>query len=367
MRTLSFIAGTIGTLTLVVAMVQSMLISRSNRNVISTVVNAVVRFVSRAPLPLMRSYVARDRWLSFAAPITLLVQLTLYAALFILALGLMVWGTTDLSLRDALFQSGSTFTTLGIVQPVNDASTVISFLAAFLGLVVVAVFIGYLLGLNALYNAREAVMARLATFAGDPAWGPEVLARANRIGRPLGQEPDAATLLDWISQLRLNEVMNPALSGFRSASPNRHWMVSLLAALDAVALRLALGASSDIPADVQVLIEGAHTLHTCVNVSHQNWRVERHILDVVHGREFSQSAALADDEWAHGWSELRAANVVAQADEAGVRQRFEALRWAYAEHAHTLAERFYAVRAPWSGDRTPATPVVSPLRAAEAD
>lgn len=366
MRSVVFVLGCIGTFGLVFAMVQSMLISRSSRNFISNGVNGIVKAFAQLPLRLIRSYEARDRWLSTAAPGALLLQLTVYAVLFIFTLGLMVWGSSELSFANAIYQAGSTFTTLGIVLPVTPVSTAVTFLAAFLGLVVVAVFIGYLLAMYGMYSDREATMARLSTFAGEPAWGPEFLARANRIGRPLGQEPDSAVVLDWVSQLRLNQVMNPVLSQFRSPSPNRHWIITLLAALDAVALRLALGESVDIPSDIQLITEGSLTLGLCDGVREHNWTIERQVLGAV--REpvpASHPHTLTDDEWSAGWSELLAGGLQPQVAEAEVRARFELLRACYYGHAQALSRRLHAVRAPWSGERDFAAPVVWPMLSAK--
>ncbi|MFM8352650.1 MAG: hypothetical protein ACKN9D_16490, partial [Actinomycetales bacterium] len=143
LRTASLIVGIVLTTGVVFTMVQSLLIPRVRRRPVARLDLAVVDFIVRRPLSLIRTYAAQDRWLSGAAALALLLQLVVYVTLLILTLGLVVFGSSPLSLGDSLYQSGATVTTLGIVQPVDDASTVVCFIAAFLGLVVIAVFIGY--------------------------------------------------------------------------------------------------------------------------------------------------------------------------------------------------------------------------------
>ena len=364
MRLLLFILGVVGTLVLVSAMVQSMLITRNSRNWISRGVSGAITGLAKLPLRLFRTYGGQDRWLSGLAPATLLILLTVYGIGFIVTLGMAVWGSTDLDVWGSLYQSGSTFTTLGIVEPTYATSAVISFVGAFLGLVVVAVFIGYLMALYGMYSSREAVMARLSTYAGEPAWGPEFLARAAVIGRPLNEAPKVDVMLSWVSELRLNQEMNPILASFRSTSPARHWTVSVLAAMDAVALRLALDLSTDIPADIQLLTQGTLTLSCIRGEPAANWTVERHLVKVVRGRSTeSVIATLSDEEWTSGWNEMSHAGVRSKLSENKVRSRFDGMRILYVEHAYALAKRHHAVRAPWSGPRKPDTEVLWPMRA----
>lgn len=364
MRAFVFILGVIGTLALVAAMVQSMLITRNSKNWISIGVTAVIRSIAMLPLKWFRTYKARDRWLSGVAPATMLVLLTVYGVLLIFTLGLAMWGCTDLDWTQAMYEAGSTFTTLGIVEKVNTSSAIVSFVAAFLGLVVIAVFIGYLMAMYGMYSTRESVMSRLATFAGDPAWGPEYLARAAALHRSIGTAPSTDVLIDWVSAMRLNQEMNPVLMQFRSMSPERHWVVSLLAAMDAVSLRLVMKQSDNVPADIQFLTQAAGTLASLNGAHAANWELERHIFNVIRGERLDDVVpSLTNDEWQTGWDEMHAAGVRTGLSSEHVRERFELIRSTYAANAYALATRYHAIRAPWSGERSPATPVVSPMSA----
>lgn len=170
MRAVAAVLGVLSTLWVLKAMVQDMLVPRGTRALLARTLSASVNGVSRAPLSVLRTYGAQDRWIAGAAPASVLLQLVVYFTLVILTMGLVMYGVTDLSLGQSMYQSGASVTTLGMVEPVDDAGEVASFVAAFLGLVVVAVFIGNLMALYGAYVARESQMARLALLAGQPPW-----------------------------------------------------------------------------------------------------------------------------------------------------------------------------------------------------
>ena len=81
------------------------------------------------------------------------------------------------SLTEAMRLSGSSMFTLGFVVPQDAAPTVLVFLAAASGLVIVALLIAYLPALYSAFNRRETLVTMLDARGGSPAWGPEVLAR----------------------------------------------------------------------------------------------------------------------------------------------------------------------------------------------
>lgn len=365
-RLVALVAGIGLTGWVLVGLLTVMLVPRNPRSVVSRSVIAGVWAITKMPIPLMRSYRVQDRWLACAAPITILLQLAVFAVGLILTLGLVVYGTTNLSIVDSMYQSGATFTTLGIVEPVNSASAITTFVAAFLGLVVIAVFIGYLMALYGSYSDREEQMALLSQVAGEPAWAPEVIRRSHL----LNMESDAAISrsdwLRWISGIRLSHRVSPVLNHVRSPSSTRHWVISMLAVLDAVALRAAMEEGPPESGDIQLLSEGAVTLallagddrfRTC------NWEAQRQIHAQLSGQVEGaslESAGLTGDQWEQ-MSELLLDNGVVDADTLAKAQgAFCGIRSMYVQHAYALARDFHAVRAPWSGDRSPTTTIEWP-------
>ena len=134
MRALLLLIGIALTAGTVLAMVKSMLMPRASRSLVADAIHRGIGAVVRAPIGLLRSYGGQDRWLALAPPIAILLELATYVAVLIASLGLVVYGTTDLTFGQALYQSGSTLTTLGIVEPVNVASAITVYIAAFLEL-----------------------------------------------------------------------------------------------------------------------------------------------------------------------------------------------------------------------------------------
>ncbi|MFN8125593.1 MAG: hypothetical protein U0R64_03675 [Candidatus Nanopelagicales bacterium] len=370
MRIAALIIGIIVATVTFLALCQAMLVPRRSTSVLVQGINRGVAVVSTWPLRFMKRYETQDRWLSGAAPISVLLQLVVYVVILILALGLVVYGTTTLSLNDSLYQSGSTLTTLGIVEPVDEASTITTFVAAFLGLVVIAIFIGYLMAIYGAYVDREAGMARAAMLAGEPAWGPIMLARGRILGLPDSEVPDSDMWLEWLCSTRMSQQVNPVLMEFRSTSAGRHWVTTLLAVLDAGALRISLGDGTPDPHTVQLLTEGSLTLATLTapvrvdphEVATHNWDLERMIVAAVRNPppESPPECGLTSDDFEQAMDILRDAGVPVPDDVAGAFRRFAAVRAVYYSDAAAIAKRLHAVPAPWSGERTPSLPVRYP-------
>ena len=364
MRIASFVLGTVLTLGILLAVVQAMLVPRGSHSIVARSVNRVVSSAADLPLSWFRSYDAQDRWLAGAAPVTLLLQLVVYVAMLIGSMGLVMFGMTKLDLVDSMYQSGSTLTTLGIVQPITDASAIATFVAAFFGLVLIAIFIGYLMALYSSFVERESQTASLSLVSGEPAWGPEILARSKFLGVEDGLALDNNDWISWTCDLRLNLHVNPVLANFRSTTSNCHWAVSLLAVLDATALRLALDGEKPDAGAIRLLAEGSitfvelaerqgHRVHTL--------QLERKLIAAIGGTAPEGADPCIDhDDWLVAINELRAANVELPADLDRAEQTFLAIRSLYASSAQEVASRFHAVRSPWTGDRSPSVPVVWP-------
>lgn len=368
MRVVSLIVGLLLTAWTILAIVQVMLVPRGSRSLVVRTVNALVRGLAVAPLTLMRSYARRDRWLTGSAPISVLLSLIVYIVILILTLGLVVYGLTDLTLEQAMYQSGATLTTLGIVEPVNVPSALTTFLAAFLGLVVIAVFIGYLMAIYGAYSSRESQMARLELLAGAPAWGPQILARGHALNVPEAEAPDCSAWIDWISDTRMNTQVNPILADFRSTTNRQHWTISMLAVLDAAALRLSLAAPEADPEAVRLI--GAGAVAAAVlrgRTDIHNWDVEKAVMDTVASGGDAASASdqvtLSAEDLDQGWSALRIVGYPLPDDLDAVGRRFLAIRSLYAPDLYALAQTLQAVPAPWSGPRKPHMPTLWPERA----
>lgn len=359
MRIVVLVLGLLLTLWAIIGVIRSMLVQTNSLSVVDVVANKVVTGISYRVLGLLPSFKSQNRWLSFLGPVVILVRLLTYVVILIITTGLIVFGTTNLSFIESLYQSGATLTTLGITEQVNFFSTITVFFAAFLGLVLIAVFIGYLMGLYGAVVNRESPMARLSALAGEPAWGPQILARAHALKLPSEQAPIVLDWLNWISDLRLNQRSNPVQAEFRSTSELRHWVISMLAVMDAVALRIAF-TGKDMPQDVQLLTEGSITfsLFDDPGTRVRNWDLMcefKQAIALDQGGPIADrkidAAELSDADWEAGLNALSAVGYPMPDDLEVTRQRFLRIRSIYATQAYRLAWRYHSVRAPWSGAR----------------
>lgn len=363
MRTASLILGIVLSAWTVLAVIQAMLIPSGAGPLITRAVARCMRVIAYAPLPLIRTYSRQNKWLSGVAPISLLVQLVVYLTILIFTTGLIVYGTTELSMLDSLYQSGSTLTTLGIVEPVNVPSTITTFVAAFLGLVVIAIFIGYLLAIYGALVSRESQMARLSILAGEPAWGPQLLARAHVLGLPANEAPRYDDWIDWTCDVRLNQKVNPILGDFRSTAELRHWSVSMLAVMDATALRMAFDPENIDPHALQLLVECGVTLSVLDGDSRhaEDWARQNKICKAIETAGPSPTdGGLTTDEWNAGINALQLAGFELPSDLEAARQRFLNIRHTYVDQAYAFTKALHAVPAPWSGPRNPNVSTIWP-------
>ena len=116
MRLVALIIGVILTLATLYGLVQAMLVPRNSSNYVARLIERIVTTTSHAPLRLMRTYRRQDRWLAGSAPITVFLQLIVYVVILIFTIGLVMYGLGGGSYGDSLYQSGSTFTTLGLAS-----------------------------------------------------------------------------------------------------------------------------------------------------------------------------------------------------------------------------------------------------------
>lgn len=368
MRIAALIAGIVLTIWTILAVVRAMLVPGGGNSFLGRVVFRSVRWFGNLPLPLMKTYATQNRWLAIMAPLALLSQLIVYMVTLAITFSLIIFGTTDLSYSDAIYQAGSTITTLGITEPVNTASTVAVLLAAFFGVVVIAIFIGYLLNLYSAIVSRESQVARLSILAGEPAWGPEIVARAHAVGFSTISTPNRDTWIDWISEMRLSIAANPTRAEFRSTGKLRHWSVSMLAVMDAVALDVAMTGSANAES-VQLLTAGTETLVTFNDPGQRipTWDLQRQIREaygISSSEEATQeqwnAAGLTEVDWQAGIKTIQDVDYPLPDDMDVVRNRFLALRAPYVGHAYSLAKKYHAVPAPWSGPRKPALETIWP-------
>jgi hypothetical protein len=126
----------------------------------------------------LRSFSPRDRLLAWQAPLSLLFRLAVWLGSLIAGFALLLLPSLKGHLGQAISESGSSIFTLGYAVPASGDSTTIEYLAAFTGLVVIGLQVGYLPTLYSAFNKRETEVTLLTSRGGVPSWGPELLARS---------------------------------------------------------------------------------------------------------------------------------------------------------------------------------------------
>lgn len=384
---------------------RTIVIPRSLTSTLSQLVMASVLFIAHSIARFRRTYKGRDAVLAWAGPSFIFVILVTWLGLFIVAYGFMIYAVSPTySLADGLRQSGSSLLTLGFASSPGSEQTVIDFLAALTGPIVIALMIGVLPTIYSLYLERERPVTMLSSAAGEPAWGPEFLVRISLTGSVDALPEHFEKWSQWCASVRLSHMTYPMLIHVRSATAYRNYVVALLSILDAAALKLACNATLVRAQAFAVLLNGSVLLERLYEEAGKQknfrgsmpmarrWRhsVHPHAEDVVMSSitpqmHAAQTAAARDavrdmsaedvaaiersetepititkDEFKDAYDMIKESGFPVDRDLDDAWVIFQATRKRYEFAAYGLTELLDAAPAPWSGPRKIPTPVVWP-------
>lgn len=378
LRIVAVMAGLLVLWAAIMAAAGVMLVPRPSNQKLALAVSRTCHFVFKLLVRRVRSYEQLDRFLAVQGPSTVLVYLVLFLSVFLAAFALLFFGFTGGTPWQAFNRAGSGMSTLGVVDVAGAPGLTVMFVAAFTGTTVVSVFIGFLLTLYSAYTTRETFMSKVALLCGEPGWGPEMVVRMHKLKLPTGASSIESSV-EWICSLRVSQYIQPMLNHFRSPVRNRHWVVTLLALLDAAAIRLTAIDRDKDPSLVRLIAEGADAFEALrlseasgtATISDQGamitWSIEEVILGEGKGTPASDPC-LTREEWDHAMAFMESYGVPLAADREAAWESFCRVRSTYAQTACFLAMHLSAVRAPWSGPRHPSFdfPLVLPRLAREA-
>jgi hypothetical protein len=352
-RWLGLAAGVLIVLATLVSVLTTIVVPRGVSSRISLAMWRTTETCFRVVARRLGRYETQDRLLALLGPFSLLVLLIGWLALLLLGYGLIFWPISGDDLAEALRLSGSSLFTLGFVAARPGPTSVVSFLAAATGLGVVALQLGYLPTIYAAYNRRETLVNMLESRAGEPAWGPELLARQQLVDG-LDALPDLFVDWEhWVADIAETHASYPWLLAFRSSRPLRSWVLSSVAVLDAAALYLAV-APSRAPTHARYLLRTGFTaLRDLAEVS--GTRIDRDPLPddpiLLTREEFDEALAILDR-----------AGFPRERDPDTAWSHFRGWRVNYERAAYELAAFVTAVPAPWSGERRLGRAVVPVVR-----
>lgn len=306
----------------------------------------------------IRTYERRDRILAWQAPMSLLFRLAVWLGLLIVGFSLLLLPSLKGHLGQAFSEAGSSVFTLGYAVPASGDSTTLEYLAAFTGLVVIGLQVGYLPTLYSAFNRREIEVTLLASRAGIPSWGPEILART-RWGI---RDGDMAGVLEalfiswerWAAEVAESHTTYFTLTRFRSPRPLSHWLISLIAVMDAAALHLALVPSQEPKLAPRLALRmGFVALGQIARTMRE---------PVPDEPDLDTPISLTYDDFQQAIAMLREVGYPIESSDEEAWPHFRGWRANYDAVALLLAKQLDAAPALWTGPRRwPSTPI-APLR-----
>jgi hypothetical protein len=193
---------------------------------------------------------AREAFLGFYGPISLLFLIGVWAIGLLLAFGMMQFGAGSAVILSGMgapsfwtdiYLSGTTFFTLGLgdVVPRSGLARFLVVAEGGFGFGFLAAVIGYLPFIYGAFGRRETNISLLDARAGTPPSAGELLRRHSY---PQGMDALRDLLKEWerwCAELLESHLSYPVLAYFRSQHDNQSWIGSLTAILDACALAIA--------------------------------------------------------------------------------------------------------------------------------
>lgn len=350
-----FSVGLAGVLLTWMSVIGTLIVPRPLRSTLSRVTSLATMKVFRAITRPVTSYEARDRILAWQAPMSLFVRLLVWVILFDVSFSLLLLPFVDGDIWQAASEAGSAMFTLGYAAPSNVGNTMLVYAAAYTGLMVIALQVGYLPALYAAFNRREAEVTLLVSRAGSPAWGPELLVRT-RFG--MAAQTSTSELSElyqrwerWAADVAESHSTYLTLVWFRSPSPQSNWLNSLLSVMDAAALQLSLSPGSAPSTQARLVLRMGFT---CLN------QVARAIrIPVDEDPDPDSTLDMTFEDFQAAVEILRAADYPVEVTAAQAWPHFRGWRVNYEKVGHALA---YAIDAPpsmWSGPRRfPSRPIM---------
>lgn len=290
---------------------------------------------------------ARDRFLSFFGPLSLLLLLTFWAIGLIAGFGLFDAAVEPgphnlLQSETGLYFSGTTFFTLGLgdVKPSSTPARLGAVVEAGIGFGFLALVISYLPVVYAAFSRREVAISRLDVRAGAPPSAGELLRQRGQHIHP----PDLDLLLRdfeiWSAEVLEAHLSYPVLCLYRSQHRDQSWLATLTTVLDTCAL-LIVGID-DINCN-QASATFAMARRAAVD--------QAHLFLLSHGRPQetpgAQSQRLPKEEFARLHEMLCHAGARFAVNDEEVEEKLARLRATYEPAVQSLADYLLMPLPPW--------------------
>jgi hypothetical protein len=302
-----------------------------------------LRLVLSLRLRFARTYEARDRVMALFSPIGLLLMLPGWLLLVCLGYTAMFWAVGIEPVYAAFKLSGSSLLTLGFSAADGVVLLLLEFSAAVIGLILVALLIGYLPTIYAAFARREAQVTLLEVRAGQPPSAVEMLLRFHRI-HGLDQLDEVwRTWEAWFADIEESHTSLPALVFLRSPDGHHSWVTASGAVLDGGALLMSV---VDWPASARPAL--------CVRAGYLALRHIASFFGVEYNPDphFSDPISITRAEFDAACETLAGGGVPLKPDREQAWRDFAGWRVNYDTVLLAMASITMAPVAPWSSDRS---------------
>jgi hypothetical protein len=332
--------------------ISALLVPRGRVSWLLNAQDAIVDDVFRLLTRRIPQYTRRDAVLAVQAPVLLMVQLVTWLAILTIGFTLMLVPSVPAP-RESLREALSSMFTLGFTTTHGTWPTLVDAAAAFTGLFVIALQIAYLPTLYGAYNRRETEVTLLQVRAGEPPWGPELLARTHYGVLGVDLATFYAGWERWAADLAESHASYPVLLRFRSPRPLTSWIVALLAVLDAAALQVAVAPKAS-PVQTRLCLQMGYVclrrLATTVGIPIETDPRPDGPLD------------LTFDDFREGYERIVAVGYPVERTAEEAWPQFRGWRVNYEAAAYALARELDAVPARWAGTRRSGDAPIDPIR-----
>lgn len=346
LRVVSAVAGIALVVWTIMSITRMLLLPRSD-NV------PLTRFVFRNLLRLMHlfylrrmpTFNQRDRILAYWVPFAMLTLPMLWLFLLMIGFALVIFALdSPLDPVSAFELSGSSLMTLGFRDSDIVIIEVLTFTEAAMGMMFIALLIGYIPQMYSAYSAREREVTRLEYYAGVPFSAVEMIRRLNFIGTLYDNERTIEFMKEWeiwFAQLDESHTTLAPMNFFRSPKPGRSWLVAAGTVLDGGSL-IAAVVDVDAPRSGGVMIRsGFMALRSIADFFR---------LEYDHDPSPDDPISVTRDEFDEACVKLEAAGIRLKPDRDQAWRDFQGWRVNYDYVLRTLASITHAPYAPWISD-----------------
>jgi hypothetical protein len=344
LRILMFILGWLIVIVVVVTTIRTFIMPRAENAWLSRMVFIYTRMVFLFFARRMNNFYAKDKLMSYFAPVVLLLLPIVYLQGLALGFTCINWALGEGSLYQAFLLSESSLLTLGFTTAANPITVPFVFLDATLGLIMVAVLIAYLPTIYSAFSVREKKVTLLEVNAGTPPSAWEMIMRIHRNRGDFEYFRDVWRDWEvWFVEIEENHTSLSALSFLRSPSPDRSWVTAAGTILDCAALILS---TVDTPRQIEAALcirAGYLSLRRIGSFFRINYDVNPRPDDRI---------SITREEFDEVYDLLKEAGVPLIQDRDQAWKDYAGWRVNYDRPLLALARLVGAPYAPWSSDRS---------------